>query len=378
MKILQLATFFPPYIGGSENYVLELSKHLRHVGHQVLVVSSRLQNNQSYENIDGVDVVRIPGIHLAQIPYFIFSPELVFTLLRLSDKFDVIHTHVRFFLSTNVAAMMRKLRREIPLVTTLHATRPNIRYAFLRPLEKIYDSVIGKFTINCADHIIALDENVKVHARSFGVYSESFAIIPNGVDTERFNILERISPDPVLVGFIGNLTRRKGVEYLIEGFKIISKKYPVLLKIAGDGPEEEKLRKLCHDSGLKEQVIFLGAVNRENVPEFYKDVDILVVPSLSEGMPTVMLEGMACGKAVIVTDVGAVSTVLSSEKVGLMIPPKDPGSIARAMASLIEDEKLRVVMGNRARMHIENYFSWEKITTDIELVYQKAIGCFPV
>ena len=374
MKILQLASFFYPHIGGSENYVLELSRQLRRDGHEVLVMSSYLPGDQPHQRLDGVDVVRIPGIYLPEIPYFIFSPELIFSLLLLSTCFDVVHTHVRFFLSTNVASILKKLNHSFPLVITLHATYPSIRYSFLRPLKGIYDATMGRFTVNCADCVVALDENVRAHAISFGADPGKITIVPNGVDTASFSFWQRVSPDPVVVGFIGNLVKRKGVEYLMRGFEPIAREYGAILKIAGDGLEKGKLYKLRDELDLRGYVEFLGAIDREGVPAFFRGIDILVVPSLSDGMPTVMLEGMASGKAVIGTDVGAIPTVLNSERVGILVPPGDAGSITRAMAALIDDEGLRTSMGEAARTHIENSFSWERIAADIELLYQRVVG----
>ena len=175
------------------------------------------------------------------------------------------------------------------------------------------------------------------------------------------------------VGYVGNLVKRKGVKYLIQGIHKLVSKYNLQLRIVGDGPLKTQLQVLCSELSLSELVSFEGALDQKLIPNFLRSIDVLVLPSLSEGMPTVVLEAMACGKAVIATDVGATSTVIDSPDVGILVPPQDPLAIEEALEKLISDEKKKIRMGKNARKKILSNYSWDAIVPQIEEVYLQVI-----
>ena len=381
MKILQVHSFLYPHVGGSETYVLELSKRLKKRGHEVLIVTSLLSGDQRNEVIEGVDVLRLPGMYLPKVPYFLFTPELFRILLSLSKRFEILHSHVRFFFSTNCVALLRRIRQQSRFVLTLHSTHPQPQLTFLKCFEKFYEKTVGRFTVNNADCVIALDENVKQHVLSYGALEERIVTIPNGVDTEIFAPVcvqrtgrplkneEKMST--FTVGYVGNLVKRKGVKYLIQGIHKLVPKYNFQLRIVGDGPLKMELQALCSELSLSEFVSFEGALDKKLIPDFLRSVDVLVLPSLSEGMPTVVLEAMACGKAAIATDVGATRTVIDSPDVGILVPPQDPLAIKEALEKLITDEEKKIRMGKNARKKILSNYSWDAIVPRIEQVYLK-------
>ncbi len=374
MRILQVHSFLYPHIGGSEIHVLELAKRLKKRGHQVLILTSLLKGDQRNEVIEGVDVLRLPGIYFPSIPYFIFAPEFFDVLLRLFSRFDIIHSHVRFFFSTNCVAFFRRIRKSCRFVITLQANHPYPKIALLNRLVLPYDRTFGRFTVNSADVAIAFGENVKQYALSYGAFPEKIVTIPNGVDTEIFTPAPSEEKMPTFaVGYVGNLVHRKGVKFLIQGIHKLIPKYNLRLRIVGDGPLKTELQALCSELSISEYVSFLGALDKKLIPDFLNDIDVLVLPSLSEGMPTVVLEAMACGKAVIATDVGATRTVIDSPDVGILVPPQDPSTISQALERLMTDESLRMRLGKNARKKILSNYSWDVVVPQIEEVYLKVI-----
>ena len=375
MRILQVHSFLYPHVGGSETYVLELAKRLKKRGHQLLIVTSLLKGDQRNEVIEGVDVLRLPGIYFPSIPYFIFAPEFFDVLLRLSRHFDVIHSHVRFFFSTNCVALLRRIRKSCRFVITLQATHPHPKIAFLNRLVWPYDRTFGRFTVNSADVAIAFGENVKKYALSYGALPEKIITIPNGVDTEIFAPTPRQEKIPAFTaGYVGNLVHRKGIKFLLQAIHQLVPRHNLRLRIVGDGTLKTELQALCSELAISEYVFFLGALDKKLIPDFLNDVDVLVLPSLSEGMPTVVLEAMACGKAAIATDVGATRTVIDSPDVGILVPPQDTSAISQALERLMTDEPLRMRMGKNARKKILGNYSWDVIVPQIEEVYLKVIG----
>jgi glycosyltransferase involved in cell wall biosynthesis len=123
----------------------------------------------------------------------------------------------------------------------------------------------------------------------------------------------------------------------------------------GDGPEREKLQNMVKEHGLKGKVIFTGW--RSDIPAILAASDIFVLPSYSEGLPIALLEAMAAGKACVVTDIGL---PVNSGENALVVPAGDPESLARAVETLLIDEKLREKLGRNAREEVKRTYSWEK------------------
>ena len=122
-------------------YVLELSKRLVQRGHQVLVVTSKLPGTLEHEYIEGIEVLRIDGHYFQKVPYFLFKPRLLKVLTHFAPQFDIIHSHVRFFLSTNCVALLRVTRKNVRFVLSLHATQPKTQI----PALKCFESVLREF-----------------------------------------------------------------------------------------------------------------------------------------------------------------------------------------------------------------------------------------
>ena len=376
MKILQVHSFFYPHVGGSEIYVLELSKHLIQRGHQVLVVTSKLPGTQESESIEGVEVLRINGIYFPKVPYFLFKPKLLSVLMRLAPEFDLVHSHVRFFFSTNCVALVQKIRENTRFVLTLHATQPKTQVAALKHLEGIYEHTLGRFTVGAADAVIALDENVRNYAMTYGADGKKIAIIPNAVDVTRFSTrngsCNKVNAT-FQIGYVGNLMYRKGIHDLIQAVAQLPPSIRFELKIVGAGPQRDTLQSLCSEYRIEQQVSFLGTLDKNDIPDFLNRLDVLVLPSLSEGMPTVILEAMATGVPVIATDVGAISTLIDSEDVGLLVPPQTPLAISQALTRLYFEKDTCREMAENARKRVEQHYSWQVVVSQIENVYEEVL-----
>ena len=373
MKILQVHSFFYPHVGGSETYVLELSKRLIQRGHQVVVVTSKLPGTLEHECIEGIKVIRIAGHYFPKVPYFLFSPRLLEVLMRLAPQFDLIHSHVRFFLSTNCVAFLRKIQKNLCFVLTLHATQPKTQIATLQRLENFYEHTLGRFTVSTADALIALDENVRDHAMRYGTCRKKIDLIPNGVDVERFEPKPDNPSFLFQIGYIGNLVYRKGVHDLIRAVSQLPRNLHFQLNIVGDGPQYHHLQSLCHQYRVEKSVSFLGALDKNAIPNLLHELDVLVLPSLSEGMPTVVLEAMASGVPVIATDVGATKTLINSEDVGILVPPQTPQAISQALSRFYFEKKTRQKVAENARKRVEQFYSWDVITDQIEAVYKEVL-----
>lgn len=209
-----------------------------------------------------------------------------------------------------------------------------------------------------ATRIVFVDHDTR---RALLSGDRSAEVIPNGVDTDTFTPFPsdhlrrslQIDQDQRLIGYAGSITPRKGIEYLITALHLVKESFPNV-KLILVGPEAQgdrtygaHLRDLIGVHGLKGDVCFTGPLSE--MPEVLNSLDLVVLPSLDERCSRVLLEAIACGKAVVATRVGGTPEIVSDGFNGILVPPKDPAALADALARLLTDDALRRTLGMNGR-----------------------------
>jgi glycosyltransferase involved in cell wall biosynthesis len=154
----------------------------------------------------------------------------------------------------------------------------------------------------------------------------------------------RVQPEPgapVRLLFVGWLEREKGVRELVEACARLEGGRPFTLTLVGEGRLSEAARRQAEELGIAGAVRFTGWMQPEELVEAYRDADVFVLPSWLEGLPNAMIEAMAARLAVVVSIVGEVPTVIRDGVNGLLVSPRDPAQLTRALARVIEDDALR-------------------------------------
>jgi len=225
--------------------------------------------------------------------------------------------------------------------------------------NKIYGLVAFRFS----DSIWVQTERIKrdlldkLHDRRvFGLRRDtmpSVRVVPNGVE-----IRGRPNFEGEKLIYVGRLTRKKGVEYLISAMKLVG---DVDLLIVGDGPGRERLEKMA----LGLPVEFVGRVPPERVYEYLRQAKILILPSLYEGLPNVILEAMSMGVPVIATRVGGIPDLVKDGRTGLLVEPGRVNELAISIKRLIEDDNLRRKVSKNCLEEVKKY-SWEKVVGRFE------------
>jgi glycosyltransferase involved in cell wall biosynthesis len=188
-------------------------------------------------------------------------------------------------------------------------------------------------------------------------------LIPNGVDVERY--AEQGDRAGVRAGLglpasarliivVAKLFAQKGHAVLLEALASTSVRTDDAVLVVGEGPERDRLEDIARRRGLR-CVRFLGA--RPDIPQLLAASDLFVLPSLWEGLPMALLEGMAAGLPVIATDVAGSRQVVVNGESGLLVPPGDPTALASAMTGLLADDAERTRLGRAARQRVESEFS---------------------
>jgi glycosyltransferase involved in cell wall biosynthesis len=196
------------------------------------------------------------------------------------------------------------------------------------------------------------------------------AVIPNGVDTELFSPSgERPVSKGVVVGTAGSLTAVKNQAMLVEACSALADRgLDVDLRIAGEGLERDRLVQLAESRGLGRRMVLMGHV--ADVPAFLRELDIFVLPSLSEAHPNALLEAMACGLACIGTRVGGVPEVLEEGRCGLLVESGDTGGLVSAMAALAGDVNGRRGLGVVARERVRRAYGLDKMIEAYAALYE--------
>jgi glycosyltransferase involved in cell wall biosynthesis len=204
--------------------------------------------------------------------------------------------------------------------------------------------------IEVADELIVISSFQRRTFEEEGVAATRLHLVPLGVDVDLFRPLPRAKSGPFTIGFVGQVTQRKGVSYLMRAFEAL-RPLGVRLLVVGRpvGPRHPWLR-----SGVEHQ----SPVARSTLPEIYAGMDVVVLPSLIEGFGLTALEAMACGIPVIVSENTFGSDIVIDGENGYVVPIRDSSAISERIERLMNDEPLRSSMGASARIRAENH-SWD-------------------
>jgi glycosyltransferase involved in cell wall biosynthesis len=202
-------------------------------------------------------------------------------------------------------------------------------------------------TIDGVDALLTVSEAMRQYSiREFGAPADKVHTIINGFNTKVFRPLDQIAlreklkirPDEKLIIYVGRFVEAKGMRELIAAFKQLALADPkVSLALVGDGVMKTDLLEMVRSTGLHDRVHLPGGQSPEGVAEWINAADVLTLPSWSEGYPNVVVEGVACGRPVVATDVGGTREILDQHN-GILIPPKDASRLASALQEALNGE----------------------------------------
>ncbi|MBI2651622.1 glycosyltransferase [Candidatus Woesearchaeota archaeon] len=263
--------------------------------------------------------------------YFIFrkSKKIVDEIAKKWD-FDIVHTHeiISGFLIANYC----KKKYNKPVVITLHG-EDITKYSKMKLLH-----ALSKFSLKICDRIIAVSNSMKKEIYETCLSNKSIEVIPSGYHVSRFKVRDTKKCRKVLnvpinkkvILFVGGLEERKGVFYLIQALSLLNKNkkmQPFMCYVIGAGSLQKKLEELAIKLKISDKIIFKGQRDPDEVAIWMSASDILVLPSLNEGLPNVISETFASGKPVVATNVAGNPEIVN-EKVGYLVAPKDSNSLA--------------------------------------------------
>jgi glycosyltransferase involved in cell wall biosynthesis len=368
MKILVFSPYYPPHIGGLENYSDELNKYLSLSGMDIVVFSPRLPKNAlSYEEkYANVKIVRFPAFEIISnypLPK-LWSFRFWKTFFSLfGNKFDFVVSHTRFFSTSLLAFVYSRIKNTFWIHIEHGSDFVQLDNKLSGSLAKLYDLSFGKFVLRKSDKNIAVSEAVKKFVQRLSGRKEC-EVVYRGFETEKLENIPPSSefpkrPDEIYILFIGRLIDGKGLSDLLDAFARLSEP-KIKLLIVGDGPQKENLLRQAENLKIAEKVSFLGYRNHSDAISILKLADIFVNPSYTEGLPTTVIEAALCKKAIVATNVGGTNEIIKDGRGGYLIPPKDTEALKRKLDELIRNKPLREKFGLAAFEDNVNKFNWDK------------------
>jgi glycosyltransferase involved in cell wall biosynthesis len=354
MRIVQLNPFHYPFMGGIEHRIHHISSILAKE-HEVIVLTAQLPGTVEEEEMGGYRVLRLPSkLYTNYNPPHIVTKGLLAKLNELEP--DLVDFHYRWSGSYR-RAMKRYLGKK---VFTFHNTFGEGE-GLIGMFSTLNDIAHTGF-INSFDRVICVSEFVRSDLEKRGFPSDLLEAVPNGVDPPAQ--LEGEEGDFIL--FLGRLVRTKGLDYLLKAMESVS----TTLVIAGGGPEDERLRKMVQSNGLEERVKILGRVSEEEKHRLLSECRLFVFPSVWESYGIAAAEAMSYGKAVITTNVGGLPEVVGDT--GVLVPPREPDALSRAINELLSDDDRRRELGLRARERAKSY-TWKRAAQEMDRIYKGVV-----
>ncbi len=225
-----------------------------------------------------------------------------------------------------------------------------------------------RFLLEKADLVLGVSRTllVKVESVLQGVHIRRSRLLPNGAPLDVIGTVETgeadtdLPPDYLLTA--GHLIHRKGIDIVIAALQEAKRRGVILqLVVAGDGPERESLMRQSHEQGVSDQVRFLGNQSHRQVLGLMKSCLAFVLASRAEGMPLVIAEAMACGKAVIASNVDGVPEIVQNGTTGILVPEEDPESLASGLIRLYSDAIFRETLARQGKEWACREYNWEAI-----------------
>ena len=290
------------------------------------------------------------------------------------EKFDIVHTHGYF---ADIIGSVTSHLHNIPHIATCHGFISN-------DINLEIYSKLDKLSLRFCDRIIAVSDQIRKELLGDGIRESNIITIANAVENSlsedeisALRIEKRrqlsVSEDDIIIGYVGRLSREKGIEYLIKAGAILKEKNKSFkIWIIGDGKERKELEKVSSKMMLQDFILFTGFLS--DVERWFPAMDVFVLPSLTEGTPMALLEAMSHGLPVIASKVGGVPDIIKSGANGLLVRPGNAHEIADAICMLYEDENLRLKLGREARVTAQIQYGVNQWIKKIEDEYLRVVA----
>ena len=367
-------------VGGTGNAVFTLANSLNPNKFNPVICSMRKPDLRAEERAKECGIM---VIKLNMRSFFDISVISKLSRILKREEIDILHNHgFRPEIYGGLAGRIAKCKGI--LATILHNPAQDIPLDYGFVIGNIMNLLRRIFAFFCEDVLVAISEDAKKGLLKLHFSSKKIKVIYSGINHNllqqnknhfnRKNTLAKfgIISDKFIIGTISVLKPRKGLSYLINAAKIVAQECPEInFLIIGSGSLEKELKEKVKSSGLQKHIVFQNYIKQ--ISEFYKSIDLFVLPSLTEGIPAVLLEAMAFGVPVVATRVGGVPEMIEDGISGILVPPQNPEALAEAIIKIYKNPNLASIMAKNARARFEKYFTANTMARQYEKVYEELL-----
>ncbi len=352
MKIVHISCVAPPDIGGIGRVAFKEAELLQARGIEASVVSLSTH----------------AGFRVGNVGF-------IFALEHLVREADIVHLHYPFYGTQEIVWWLKSRKKIKKLVMTLHMDATAGGWKWLA--ANIHRAFIQDHLLKQADTLIVSSRDYAEHSSYRDMASKTIEL-PFGVDEDIFcpgparRELFGLPANAQVITFVGGMDQAhafKGVDVLLEA---IARVPNVHLLLVGEGALRTQYEQHAERLGIDPRCHFVGRVEEPQLVEAYRAGDVLAFPSISgaEAFGLVAVEAQACGIPVVASALPGVRTVVAHEETGLLVPPREPASLATALSRLLEDVALRARMGQRTRERVLERFTWTRHIDELIKMYE--------
>lgn len=365
MRVALVSEYYFPHLGGITEHVHNLALELERAGHKAIIITSYLAGEQKDEPF----VRRVGQSRLffsnGSFSRFTTGWGLKGQIERIlkDEEIDLVHLHAPLSPTLNPFSLSAANRLGVPAVATFHSWFPRsfIVQALRRTLQKRMDQIAAKIAVS--------EPVIQAHERYFRA---DWEVIPNGVRVGYFHPNGRLLTDAIALGpqllFLGRLDPRNGLDTLLEAMPLILRSYPkAQLLVAGSGPLRHHYETRAKE--IKDRVRFLGTVYYER-PDCYGTSDLYLCPTTRASFGITLLEAMACGTPLIVSDIIGFRELIDGGEEAMLVRADDSQAWADAIVELIRDPARRAAM-QVAGMRKALRYAWPRVAKQVIELYKR-------
>jgi len=365
--------------GGTGNAVLTLASSLDRKKFNPIICSMRNADNGAEER---ARMQKIKVINLDMRSFFNVSVIFKLRKILIEEKIDILHNHgFRPETYGSIAGHLAGCKRT--LATILHNPAEDIvlDYGFI--VGRIMNFIRLIFASLYEDCLIAISNDAKKGLIKLHFPTKKIRVIYSGINPDLLKqkgismglqkFLDNLGfNNNFIVGTVVKLNKRKGVSTLIDGAKRIIKDCPdIRFVIVGSGPEKEKLQNMVKSLGLDKHIAFLGY--QKDLVSTLQSFDLMVLPSLTEGLPAILLEAMALKVPIIATSVGGTPEIIENGVNGFLVPPKNSQKLSEKIIEVYKNPDLTSKFVKESLVRFEKFFTAKKTASEYEKVYMQIL-----
>ena len=382
-KSLLITNFYPPEIGGIQNYLHNLIRRLPE--DKIAVLADKQANAKFFDERYNYPTYRRSFTsllrHLKSTSLALYCKSLQ---VAKKEKAEVLLAG-NLYLPALTCYWLKKINK-LPYYIFTYGTETNELWQAPLAKQKMARKILAE-----AEGIITISDYLKAKLVERDVPAKKITKIYPGVDFAFFKPQEqdkaRLKIESLinqkddlhldnanLLLSVGRLVERKGHDMVIKALPAILQNYPkTYYLIVGDGPHQSKLQQLASEVGVEKYVRFLTDIKHRDLPSFYNASDIFLMPSRTikskrdvEGFGIVYLEASACAKPIIAGQGGGVGEAVIDQETGLLIDPEKPAAVSQAILKLLNNNSLSHKLGQNGRERVKHNFDWDKLVKKLE------------